>query len=334
MQHLSSHISPPRRRLRLGLVGMAVAAGLVLWGAGMASASSKKKMTARPAVGRIASVDPKVGHLGTPVARASTTKAHRFSRVTPNSKLSGYSIQTASVSVPNDTQVGASAACPTGTVVMGGGAFASSSSVGANINSSYPLTDGSAWNAYEGNTTGSADTLTAYAICAKQPRFYAIVDNSTDNPAETQTFVSVACPAKYKVLGVGAVGTSSDTAVNLNSVSPYKSTHPTRYNTGAYVNNAGTGDDTAYAFAVCGKLKAWSMSSSSGVDNPSGAQTFVDQACPSGTIPTGGGIFASGGLGVNVNATYPYPSIDGWAAYENNATSGDDTISASALCAA
>ena len=332
MQGSLSHASKPGRKIRLGLVGVLVAAGLVAWGTGIASASTKNP-AARPAVGRVASLNPKVGHLGTRVSHAVSVKAHRFMGVTPSSALRNYSIQQASVTVSNDSQGGVSAPCPAGTVVMGGGAFASSSSVGANINSSYPVTDGSAWNAYESNTSGGSDTLTSYAICAKRPRFYAVEGNSVDNPAGTETFVSVACPATYKVLGVGAVGSSTDPEVALNGLEPYKSTHPTTYGVKAWVNNAGLGDDTAYAFAVCGKLKGWSMTESAAVDNPSGGQTFVGQACPSG-VPTGGGIFASSSSTVvNVNATYPNPGITGWGAYENNGSTGDDTIWAYSLCA-
>jgi hypothetical protein len=333
MQGPLSRASTRGRRIRLGLVGALVAAGLVAWSAGIASASAKKP-AARPSVGRVASANPKVGHLGTKISRAVSVKSHAFMGVTPAGALRNYSIQQVNVLVPNGTQRGVSAPCPTGTVVMGGGAFASSGSLGANLNASYPLTDGSAWNAYESNTSGGTDTLTSYAICAKRPRYYSVVENTVDNPSGTQTFVSVACPATYKVLGVGALGTSADTAVTLNGLSPYKTTHPTTYNVGAYVNNGGTGDDTAYALAVCGKLKGWSLSLSSGVDNPPGSQSFVGQACPSGSSPTGGGVYSdSGSTAADLNATYPNPGFTGWGVYENNGSASDATIYAYALCA-
>jgi hypothetical protein len=292
---------------------------------------------ATPAVSRLASGNPKVGHLSTRGAHASQIeKGHQFLKgVVPYATLRGYSVQSAIVSVPNGNQQGEYAYCPTGTVVVGGGAFASSGSLGANINTSAPLSDGSAWEGYESNTTGATDDLTVYAICAKKPRYYAIEQSPAQaSPANDQVAAAVVCPATYKVLSVGAAETSSDTAVNLNGLYPYEAAHPTRYGTLAYGNNASSSDSTLYAFAVCGKLKGYSFTQSAGVANNAGSQDFVGQACPSGTVPTGGGIqSSSSSTAVNVNATYPNPGFTGWGAYENNASGSGDTIYAFAICA-
>ena len=161
------------------------------------------------------------------------------------------------------------------------------------------------------------------------------MENSVDNPAGTETGANVMCPSTYKVLGVGGVGASDDTAVTLNSLLPVKATRPTLYGATAWVNNAGIGDDTAYAIAVCGKLKDWSMTQSATVDNPSGTESLAEQACPTGTVPTGGGVFASSGeTSVDINSTLPDPGGKiGWGAFENNASVADNTIYAKAPCA-
>jgi hypothetical protein len=319
--------------MRLSLIGAVVVTGVVVWGAGIASASAKKPIP-RPAAGHLATGNPKIGHKGTLVARARTTKAHRFSRVTPFTALRNYNIQTANATIGSGTQAGVAAHCATGTVVVGGGAFTSAVSLGANVNSSYPGSQTS-WRAFESNATGSTDTLTSYVICATKPPYYAIERSAgVSNPAGSDTVVSVSCPATFQVLGVGARETSFDTAVNLNAITPFKATHPTIYGVNAWANNAGGGSDTAYAYAVCGKLKGWSMNQSANVDNPSRTETFVGEECPAGTVPTGGGVWVYADItAVNVNSTYPDPGFKGWGVYENNASGSDNSIYAIALCA-
>jgi len=319
--------------MRLGFVGAVVVAGLVVWGAGIASASVTKA-GGKPAVGRPATGAPKVGHLGTPVSRVSRSgKGHRFTGVVPFSVLRNYNIQTSVVSVPNGTQTGTTANCAAGTVVVGGGAYTNSNALGSNVNTSAP-SGTTQWQAYESNTTGGTDTLTAYAICAKQPRYYAIESASVDSPAGSQKFLSVACPATYKALGVGASESSFDTAVNLNGLIPFKATHPTSFAARVWGNNASIGDSTLTGYAVCGKFKGYSLQISSGVSNPAGSQDFVGVACPSGTAPMGGGILATSlSTAANVSATYPNPGFTGWGAFENNASGGGETITAYAACA-
>jgi hypothetical protein len=64
------------------------------------------------------------------------------------------------------SQTPASASCPTGTQVFGGGALSGSSSTVVDLNSSVP--SGTAtWVAYENNNSASDASLTAYAVCGK-----------------------------------------------------------------------------------------------------------------------------------------------------------------------
>jgi len=76
-----------------------------------------------------------------------------------------------------------------------------------------------------------------------------------------------------------------------------------------------------------------SRTKAGGWSAPPGAQDFVGQECPTGKVPTGGGIYSSSSSTlVNVNATYPNPGFTGWGAYENNASGVEGTIYAYAIC--
>ncbi len=77
----------------------------------------------------------------------------------------GYQIVTgATVSGPAGVQSTATATCPAGKALLGGGAFGSSSSVDQDVNSSYPEST-TVWRVYMNNGTAGAITFRAYAIC-------------------------------------------------------------------------------------------------------------------------------------------------------------------------
>lgn len=66
------------------------------------------------------------------------------------------------------TQVLASAICPTGMKVIGGGATASSANPDQSINSSFPMGNEQGWDIEENNSSASGKYFVeAYAVCAK-----------------------------------------------------------------------------------------------------------------------------------------------------------------------
>jgi hypothetical protein len=67
--------------------------------------------------------------------------------------------------VDGGSQGVASVACPSGTVVYGGGGLASSGSSLIELNSSAPLSTG--WIAYENNNDTTSNLFEAFAICGK-----------------------------------------------------------------------------------------------------------------------------------------------------------------------
>jgi hypothetical protein len=71
-----------------------------------------------------------------------------------------------------------------------------------------------------------------------------------------------------------------------------------------------------------------------------GTQGFVEVACDPGLVEVGGGIYSQGGLGININASYPSTGteggvvgVTGWAGYVNNEGGSDYDITAYVACA-
>jgi hypothetical protein len=70
-----------------------------------------------------------------------------------------------------------------------------------------------------------------------------------------------------------------------------------------------------------------------------GDQEFAEADCPSGTVPSGGGVFSSGGSDMNVNSSFPTGANgtspaqpNAWGAFVNNNGASDETAFAYAIC--
>ena len=214
---------------------------------------------------------------------------------------------------------------------LGGGISIPSSSLLANVADSNPLA-GLGWHATANNASGSDTSFIVLALCAKAPKGYSILTDSADNPPGTQTPVRVTCPTGTKALGGGGGTTDGNTATNLNTSSPYRHHGATGWD--VHVNNNSTADNTAWAYVECGKVKGWSLQSSTAVDNPAETQSLARVSCPGDTVPTGGGVFSgSTNLLTNINSTCPESGMSGWSAWENNASTNDQHMDAWAVCA-
>jgi hypothetical protein len=91
----------------------------------------------------------------------------------PPGPVALVTVRGAETAVANNTEAGATAACPAGMSATGGGASLDGT-IGADVNGSYP-TDGpdadvlpdDAWLINANNTTGSSKNVRAYVICAQ-----------------------------------------------------------------------------------------------------------------------------------------------------------------------
>jgi hypothetical protein len=241
-----------------------------------------------------------------------------------NGNLVNYSVQSAVFSAPSKADVGGSVSCPSGTVVLGGGVY----SEGAPINTSSPLggTSTTAWQAYVNNIFNGAVSVTVYAVCGAAPNGYALVSSAPiDNPAGNQTtHVVVSCPSGTKVLGGGGALESSDINVNLSSSLPVKVKvdQVTHYEWRIDANNAGTGDNHAVSYAICGKkVSGYTLLKGGPASFPGGSISGPFVACPvvtgQQTLPMGGGVHSSSSSTIVALAgTFPY-TTGGYPGWDN-----------------
>jgi hypothetical protein len=283
------------------------------------------------AAGTAAAADAaKAPVVGTPAATAAAGKG--VPAASPSALAGaprGYHIVNSGfLTAANGSQTQGFVTCPTGTVPFGGGAEVTSFSTAANINTSIPTSNG--WRADVNNASGSDTTFEVYAVCAKAPRYYQVVESSPiANPAFGEATATAACPVGTKVLGGGAYSESGDTAVNLNTTIP-------QGNAWRVDMNNGSAFSTAYeVYAVCAhKPGGYTVLSGNSVAAAAGQQSSAHVSCPAPTVPLGGGIYSSSDSTlVNVNTSTPNTSINGWDAYESNGSPSDASITPWVICA-
>jgi len=245
----------------------------------------------------------------------------------------GYNVVTAGLfDAPNGQQSLGSASCPSPTVLLGGGAVVLASSLAANINSSWPQSD-TQWSVWVNNNSGLDTSFYVYAICANQPKDYAVVQSATtDNAPNTTSEVYQACTKPAKPLGGGVYSTSAELDTNLAASAPgYTTAKPKTYGwIGMEANNTGA-DFSMVTYVICGKVKGYVVTGTA-ADNPSGTETGLSAACPSPKVPLGGGPFSNNFEDtVTVNSTYPFTG-NAWTSYVNNASPDDNEAFDYAVC--
>jgi len=229
------------------------------------------------------------------------------------------------VSAPAGGQGHASADCPTGTVTYGGGVSIATASINAaNIQGSWPQTDGSSWNSWVANGNGVPVSFSVYAICAKKTAKWSVQVTSEPFPANSVTGPLVApCPAGTKVLGggsfspLGVLGDTVDASFPVKTGSGSSAT----YSWQTFMNNATGFGTTEDSFAVCGSAKGYAFIHGKSVDNPTGAQDGGEADCKTPKVPLGGGVSETEtALGTNVGTSAPNsnPAALGWFAAVNN----------------
>jgi hypothetical protein len=220
--------------------------------------------------------------------------------------------------------------CPAGTVAWGGGAVIAGNDLGGNLNSSFPMGDGSGWIADVNNTSTSDMTFTVNAVCAKAPRKYRIVESAelTDPAFAQATTGTQSCPAGTAVLGGGSVSNTTSFSIDISSSFPSANGWRTDQ------SNLSDFDTTFNVFAICGKApRSYAVVTGAAVDNAPGTQSNATVSCTSGHALSGGAQSSSSLPQVDLNSTIPDPAIGGWAVFENNRGSQDSTVRAIVICA-
>ncbi len=240
--------------------------------------------------------------------------------------ISGFQIVSSSWTATNGIQTSGSVTCPGAEVPAGGGVLVSSTSLFANVNSSYPLHHG--WTAAVNNTSGSDTSATVYATCINKKLAYEVTSTTTDNPSGSQTQGSAACKGRRQALGGGASSSSSSAEVNVAG----------SYTAGnqyiAIMNNASIGDDSLTVYAICEKVaRDYEMISSSLDASPESETSGSFQGCVGTTDEVSGGYDPTfqPSTSVNVNSIYPVTRND-WVIRINNASESDSEGYMSVIC--
>ena len=185
---------------------------------------------------------------------------------------------------PAGQQASASAVCPTGTVVWGGGvAETLSDPAGASLSVSSP-TAKTGWFGRANNPTSDDSSFSVDAQCAKKPAGYAIVVKAvTDKPGSPRG-ATATCPAGTVVIGGGADSGSTSLAGLLVSSWPSSTT-----TFAGYMNNGSPTAAKLQVFAICATQPPGYTITSHAANNPPGAST-TSVACPAGSVDVGGGV--------------------------------------------
>ena len=241
----------------------------------------------------------------------------------------GYIIGSAVFDAANDEQTGGSVACPSGTVPWGGGAKIKSTSLDANLNSSFA--SGTSWVVHVNNASGSEITFTVYAVCADAPADYQIVNGAVaDDPAGTRAGNFAACPTHTVSLGGGGFLDSTETSVNLNGIQPILGEEG--YNIEVYVNNASASDTDFHAQVICGTKPKGYTTKTATANNPAGKQSSAVANCPSNRFVVGGGLLSSSiDLASNVKSTAP-DGKGAWISSMNNGSASNASVKTYAIC--
>jgi hypothetical protein len=252
----------------------------------------------------------------------------------------GYTISVSpTIAAPSGTQTTGTVACPSGTVVWGGGVF-TDSFADLTVNSSFPTGD-TGWEGSVSNPGPSSYAFKAVAICADEPADYSIqASGPIEVPGVTETSASEACPKHTVVLSGGGYSSSGDAPdVSLHSSFPTVGTKKVNY-WNVTENNADPIDSYLYAYAVCAKKPMGYKQVAGGVEDDSAGLTVgTGAACAKGGTIGGGVLAVSADLDVDVAAIYPEALLDssdtGFEFSESNYSTEQDggNVQAYAECA-
>lgn len=222
------------------------------------------------------------------------------------------------VSINAGSTGSATATCPSGSIVVGGG-FASNAGLIAYTS----MMEGNSWKVYGSNTAGSTGLLNAYAIC---------LHTTTGTTTQVYSQVSMAaggighavvnCPSGSVPTGGGWAGNDRINIYNSN-------------NTGSgwevYAKSKSGSSELLNAYAIC-------LSGTSSTVEQKGKQVTIGAnasdgssvGCPSGTYVTGGG-FAMNGDAFIYNTSMTSDS-KGWQTYATNPAATSNLLNIYATC--
>jgi hypothetical protein len=212
----------------------------------------------------------------------------------------------------------ATATCPAGSVVTGGGYM-----VDINVWAYTQLKDGNGWTVYAKNNTGGNSNMLSYAICLTYPSASTsqVIDSITVAAGDVGNKV-VNCPAGSVVTGGGYTGKQDGTLWTYASL---------QNGNGWQVSakNSGGGSTTYNVYAICLSGTSLTIVSVSGnTDVTPGGNGLAGVGCPAGKVIVGGGF----GLSNDLVAFAMLMSSGEWRIYAHNTDGHTRAVITRAMC--
>ena len=288
------------------MAGMVKRAALLVGAAAMFGAAT---LAAAPLASATAS-----GHPASPAAAAAPLKGYRTVVGSP-------------VALPANAQRNGAVQCPAGTVPLGGGVFAQSTSPLVGVNSSFPTPGGWAVDMNNGGTI--ATSFKVRVICAAKPANYVVVQRlGQANPVGQHTAFALTCPLGTTVLSGGAASNSASPLVNNSSSAPTSSR-----TWQISENNGDTVGHLVSIVAVCGSVSGYGVVHGPVISVPGHGVTNLGARCPAGVVPVGGGaVLQTSTVGAYLNSS-AFAASNNWVSAAANTSAAAFKGSSTVVCA-
>jgi hypothetical protein len=209
--------------------------------------------------------------------------------VTPANVPSGYTVVSSGpfTAVPG-AQTPATVSCPGTEQPSDGGANAYSDTWAVNINSSYPV--GNEWEVWVNNASSYDYTFYVYAVCLKDNAKEQVVSSEGYvNPDQTNS-ATAECPKGLAVVGGGALVSSEDIWLGMNSSTPNQFLHGRTGWTSAITDADSVNGESFSTYAICRpKPSGYAIVTGATADPTPGTGIQMAAICPGNSRAIGGG---------------------------------------------
>ncbi|HET8659099.1 MAG TPA: hypothetical protein VFM55_08895 [Micromonosporaceae bacterium] len=230
----------------------------------------------------------------------------------PAAAVPGLGFHVAHSGFDSVAEKSATATCPAGTRVLGGGASITGADSHVHLTRLQPSGSFDTYVAVAVERAPYAGSwrVSAYAVCGDEPAGLEYVSFHTATDSDGYKTATATCPGTKKLVGLGARTLGGDGQVVLDDIMP-SGTLGWVTVTAYEVQGGFAGDWSMWAYGVCADpLPGLELRTASGTPIDS-TDEIVSVGCPAGKQVHGVGGMLSGGLGqVSFDGVYPLADLD------------------------
>ena len=246
-------------------------------------------------------------------------------------QLQGFAVAAPQGSfLSSNSSLTVAAACPAGTVAVGGGWSAGTDSA-TRVRSSTPLPGGAGWTVTATNARllGASIFLRPFAICVTAPQGYALVSTAGSLQSQETNSVEAVCPSTTHVAtGGGSATTSAE--VHGFSQQIVLQPAPERYRVAGRSSLLLPGQSDFSAAALCAdftQVPGRELVLSPTVQVGPGSRATLSADCPVGKSALHGAVMSLAS-GLVTLESFPVNGATGWSAQAHNPAIFGGTLSA------